>query len=115
MLYSVVSTGIKQTADNLMTLYDNGNLSISRVTYGYMGKHSCIVQNDYVGTYVTHNLNIECKLLVISTCVEVDLMIKRNFMLRAQLLRPFWFTVGLMINFYFHLTISMHYQAIRRQ
>lgn len=65
LCYSFPLTGAKQTADILMTLHNNGDLSITNVTYGYAGKFVCIVQNAHIGAYVTHNLNIECKFFVI--------------------------------------------------
>lgn len=52
-----------------MTLHDNGDLSITNVTYGNAGKYACIVQNAYIGVYVIHNLDIECEFLVTSTYV----------------------------------------------
>ncbi|KAJ7372699.1 cell adhesion [Desmophyllum pertusum] len=51
--------GAKQTADSRLTLHDNGDLSIRKVTYGDAGKFICVVQNVRFGAYITHNLNIE--------------------------------------------------------
>ncbi|XP_078346276.1 uncharacterized protein LOC144631666 [Oculina patagonica] len=56
--------GAKQTANSRLTLHDNGDLSITNVTYAYAGKYYCIVRNAHFGAYISHNLNSESKPLM---------------------------------------------------